>query len=145
MTLEVMRNARDIKLDPRLQEYIEKKVSKLDRYLSGINEARVDITRNKNARSASDRNVSQITIMGKGFLLRSEERADDMFAAFDLSLDKLQRRMAKYKGKKYDSKRDRKSIAEEAGINMPSFFGYMLKYSIPILIPIFVVVTFVFF
>ncbi len=38
-----------------------------------------------------------------------------------------------------------KSIAEEAGINMPSFFGYMFKYSIPILIPIFVVVTFVFF
>jgi Na+/H+ antiporter NhaD/arsenite permease-like protein len=38
-----------------------------------------------------------------------------------------------------------KSIAEEAGINMPSFFGYMLKYSIPILIPIFILVTFVFF
>ena len=38
-----------------------------------------------------------------------------------------------------------KSIAEEAGVNMPSFFGYMFKYSIPILIPIFIVVTFVFF
>ena len=38
-----------------------------------------------------------------------------------------------------------KSIAEEAGINMPSFFGYMIKYSIPILIPIFIIVTFVFF
>jgi Na+/H+ antiporter NhaD/arsenite permease-like protein len=38
-----------------------------------------------------------------------------------------------------------KSIAEEAGINMPSFFGYMIKYSIPILIPIFIVVTFIFF
>jgi Na+/H+ antiporter NhaD/arsenite permease-like protein len=38
-----------------------------------------------------------------------------------------------------------KSIAEEAGINMPSFFGYMFKFSIPILIPIFIVVTFVFF
>ena len=38
-----------------------------------------------------------------------------------------------------------KSIAEEAGINMPSFFGYMLKYSIPILIPVFILVTFVFF
>jgi Na+/H+ antiporter NhaD/arsenite permease-like protein len=38
-----------------------------------------------------------------------------------------------------------KSIAEEAGINMPSFFGYMFKYSIPILIPIFILVTFVFF
>ena len=38
-----------------------------------------------------------------------------------------------------------KSIAEEAGINMPSFFGYMIKYSIPILIPVFIIVTFIFF
>jgi len=38
-----------------------------------------------------------------------------------------------------------KAIAEEAGIPMPSFFGYMLKWSVPILMPIFVIVTFVFF
>jgi len=38
-----------------------------------------------------------------------------------------------------------KSIAEEAGVNMPSFFGYMFKYSLPILIPIFIFVTFIFF
>jgi len=38
-----------------------------------------------------------------------------------------------------------KSIAEEAGIPMPSFFGYMLRWSIPILIPIFAAVTWVFF
>ena len=38
-----------------------------------------------------------------------------------------------------------KSIAEEAGIPMPSFFGFMIKWSVPILIPIFVIVTFVFF
>ncbi len=38
-----------------------------------------------------------------------------------------------------------KSIAEEAGVNMPSFFGYMIRYSIPILIPVFILVTFIFF
>jgi len=37
-----------------------------------------------------------------------------------------------------------KAIAEERGIPMPSFFGYML-YSIVILVPIFLIVTFVFF
>ena len=37
-----------------------------------------------------------------------------------------------------------KAIAEENGVQMPSFFGYM-GYSLAILIPIFVVVTFVFF
>ena len=38
-----------------------------------------------------------------------------------------------------------KSIAEENGVEMPSFFGYMLKYSVTILMPIFVLVTVVFF
>jgi Na+/H+ antiporter NhaD/arsenite permease-like protein len=38
-----------------------------------------------------------------------------------------------------------KSISEEAGVRMPSFFGYMFKYSIPILLPLFFLVTLVFF
>ena len=37
------------------------------------------------------------------------------------------------------------SIAEEEGVAMPSCFGYMAEYSSPILIPLFIVVTFVFF
>ncbi len=38
-----------------------------------------------------------------------------------------------------------KSIAEEAGVAMPSFFGYMFKYSIPILVVLFIITTFIFF
>ena len=38
-----------------------------------------------------------------------------------------------------------KSIAEESGVPMPSFFGYMLKYSLIVLIPLFFVVMLVFF
>lgn len=38
-----------------------------------------------------------------------------------------------------------KSIAEEAGVKMPSFFGYMFKYSIPILVVLFIVMTFMFY
>ncbi|UCE87539.1 MAG: sodium:proton antiporter, partial [Deltaproteobacteria bacterium] len=37
-----------------------------------------------------------------------------------------------------------KAIAEERGVRMPSFFGYML-YSGAILIPLFVVVTWLFY
>jgi Na+/H+ antiporter NhaD/arsenite permease-like protein len=37
-----------------------------------------------------------------------------------------------------------KAIAEKAGVKMPSFFGYML-YSGAVLIPLFVIVTLVFF
>ena len=37
-----------------------------------------------------------------------------------------------------------RSIAEERGVPMPSFFGYMM-WSVGILIPLFVVLTFLFF
>jgi Na+/H+ antiporter NhaD/arsenite permease-like protein len=37
-----------------------------------------------------------------------------------------------------------KAIAEQSGVRMPSFFGYMFKYSIPMLIPVFVIVTLIF-
>jgi Na+/H+ antiporter NhaD/arsenite permease-like protein len=36
-----------------------------------------------------------------------------------------------------------KSICERAGIKMPSFFGYLIKYSIPILLPIFTILWFI--
>ena len=38
-----------------------------------------------------------------------------------------------------------KSIAEEAGVRMPGFLGYMFKYSIPILMILFIVITLIFF
>ena len=38
-----------------------------------------------------------------------------------------------------------KSIAEESGVAMPSFFGYIVRYSLPFLIPIFALTTWIFF
>ena len=38
-----------------------------------------------------------------------------------------------------------KSIAEESGVEMPSFFGYILRYVVPFLLPVFFLVTWVFF
>ena len=37
-----------------------------------------------------------------------------------------------------------KAIAEQTGLKMPSFFGYVFKYSLPVLIPIFIVIMLLF-
>jgi Na+/H+ antiporter NhaD/arsenite permease-like protein len=37
-----------------------------------------------------------------------------------------------------------KAIAEQEGVEMPSFFGYMFKYSIPVLIPVLILITILF-
>ena len=37
-----------------------------------------------------------------------------------------------------------KSVAEENQVKMPSFFGYMIKFSIPVLLPILVIAALIF-
>ena len=112
MTTKVDIYGRNLEVTDRINDYVTKKISRLDRFLPGIDEARVDLAYVKSARSASDRQVAQITVRGKGYILRSEERADDIFTAIDAALDKMQRRIERYKGKHYRGRGDGKSAAE---------------------------------
>jgi len=112
MALEIEIFGRSMEVTDRIRTYVTTKVAKLDRYLPGIEEARVDLAYVKSARSATDRQVAQITVRGKGFILRSEERADDIFAALDTALDKMQRQVERYKGKHHRGRGDGKSAAE---------------------------------
>ena len=114
MAFEIEVYGRNMDVTDRIRTYVNKKVAKLDRYLPGIEEARVDVAYVKSARSAADRQVAQITVRGKGFILRSEERADDIIAALDTALDKMQRRIERYKGKHYRGRGDGRSAAEVA-------------------------------
>lgn len=104
--------ARNMRLTDNTREYVEKKAAKLERYLQEIDEIRVELSHAKTARSATDRQVAQITVRGKGFILRTEERADDIHAAFDSALDKMQRQIERYKGKHYHGRGDGRSAAE---------------------------------
>jgi putative sigma-54 modulation protein len=45
-------------------------------------------------------------VRGKKVVLRSEERADDIFVAFDRALDKMERQISRYKGKRYRGRGD---------------------------------------
>lgn len=112
MTFQIKISGRNMEVTERLTDYVNKKVSKLDRYLNEIDEAHVDLAYAKSARSAADRQVAQLTIRGKGFVLRSEERADDIYAALDTALDKMQRRIERYKGKRNRGRGDGRSAAE---------------------------------
>ncbi|MDP2975313.1 MAG: ribosome-associated translation inhibitor RaiA, partial [Anaerolineales bacterium] len=92
MALKVEVLAKNMEVTDRINEYVTKKVSKLDRYLSDIEEVKIELANIKSARSALDRHVAQITVHGRrGELLRTEERSEDIFAAFDTALDKMQR------------------------------------------------------
>jgi putative sigma-54 modulation protein len=114
MSNKVEVQTRHIRLTERIEEYVSKKAGNLDHYLPAVDEARVELSHHQAARDANDRNVAQITVFGKGFTLRSEERADEALAAFDKALDNMQRQIERYKGKKYHGRGDGRSAAEVA-------------------------------
>jgi putative sigma-54 modulation protein len=112
MSVQVDVKSHGFTVNDRLFDYVTTKTEKLDRYITDLHEAKVELTHAKSARQASDRYVAQITLHGKKLMLRAEERSDDIFAAFDAALDKIQRRIERYKGKKYRGRGDGVSMAE---------------------------------
>lgn len=114
MTVVVQIHAHDLPISQHLREYVEKKVGRLDHYLPAITEARVDLSEVKSARSAADRQVAQLTVRMRGVVLRVEERKDDIFAAVDAVLDKMQRQIERYKGKRAAARHNGASVADLA-------------------------------
>lgn len=114
MAINVDIFAKNLKVTDRLEEYTNKKIDKLYRYLNDIEETRVDLSYVKSARNAADRQVAQITIRGRGYILRTEERADDIFAAIDESVEKMQRQIARLKGKRQRGRGDGTPLSEIA-------------------------------
>ena len=114
MALKVEINARNMQVSDRINEYVTKKVGKLDRFLTTIEQVKVDLAFHKSARNAADRQVAQITLFGKGFTLRVEEGADDIFASIDAAVDKMQRQIERYKGKHHKGRGDGTPASEIA-------------------------------
>jgi len=93
-------NVKNMVLNDRVKEYVEKKVPRLERLLPGIENIKFDLSYSKTMRNRSDREVAEITITGRGFILRTEERDADMLTAIDNAVDKMQRQIERFKGKR---------------------------------------------
>ena len=118
MAVNVEINVRNLDLNERLEDYVTKKVSRLDRYLDILEEAKVDLNYAKSARNAQDRQVAQLTVRGRGVLLRAEERTDDIFASVDAVMDKIYRQIERFKGRRWRSRGDGRSAADFASVTV---------------------------
>jgi len=101
-------------LTERLRDYAFKKIQRLLRYFPNAQSIRVDLGYDESARNAKERATAQITFRAKRMILRSEERADDIFAALDEAVDKMQRRIERAKGRRFRRGPDREAVAEMA-------------------------------
>ncbi|MGE8206920.1 ribosome hibernation-promoting factor, HPF/YfiA family [Heyndrickxia sp. NPDC080065] len=99
----------NIEVTPAIREYVEKKVSKLERYFTEVPEANVHV----NLKVYQDKKAKvEVTIPLPQLVLRAEEVNDDMYAAIDLIVDKLERQIRKHKTKVNRKLREQGSTQE---------------------------------
>ena len=101
--MELVISGKNLEISDWLYEFVETKVQRLDRYLPGIEEARVDLSV-ENTKSSDKRQRAQLTLRRGKVVLRSEEQSADMFAAVSAALDKMQRQIDRYKGRRWERK-----------------------------------------
>jgi putative sigma-54 modulation protein len=104
--MDLIIKGRNAEVSDYLRQYVEKKISKLDRYLPTITEARVELS-SENTKTVGEVQIAQVTLRAERTILRGEERSSDVFAAVDAVVDTLYRQIARYKGKRQDRWRGR--------------------------------------
>lgn len=75
------------------KEYIEKRLSKLRKYVDSPVEARVVLSVEK------FRNVAEVSIVGNGLNVNAKEESKDMHVAIDAAIEKVERQLKKFKEK----------------------------------------------
>jgi len=83
-----------IKVTAAIQEYIETKLARLDRYFKETN-----VNANVLIKLKGKKQAIEVTIPYDKYTLRSEEERDDLYAAIDVVIDKLERQIRKNKTK----------------------------------------------
>ncbi|GEK33632.1 ribosome hibernation-promoting factor, HPF/YfiA family [Kurthia sibirica] len=97
----------NIEVTPAIREYAESKLEKIEKY---FNED-IHATANINLKVYNDRRTKvEVTIPMKNLTLRAEDRNDDMYAAIDQIVNKLERQIRKHKTKVNRKFRNREGI-----------------------------------
>ena len=100
--------SKGIELNAQAESYIQKKLTRLDRHLHTIANARLDISRTS-ARSQNERIVVQMTLDTTGRTLRGQGKGINLFAAVDAVVDAMDRQIETYKGKYYRSSQGKRA------------------------------------
>jgi putative sigma-54 modulation protein len=77
-----------------VRSYVEEKLAKVKKYIEEPIDAQVVLSVQKKIN-----HKAEVTMVAKGLTMKSAEEKDDMYAAIDLMVDKIERQLKRYKEK----------------------------------------------
>ena len=103
-----------LELTPAIREHVQNKLERIQRHFDHVIDIAVILTIDK-LPEKEKRQKAEITLHVRGKDLHAESIAQDLYAAIDLLIDKLDRQVIKYKSKMQDHQHEAiKHFAEPA-------------------------------
>jgi putative sigma-54 modulation protein len=93
LNMEVQVRGKGVVVTEALRDYADRKVNKLEKHFHNLHSATVVQTVQGQTQRV------EVQLDGDGVKVRCEEHGDDLYAAIDRVVDKLERKMQKYKGR----------------------------------------------
>lgn len=108
--MEIKITAPNLKISDRFEEYVTERLNKAILQSGSVQEIQLKITKQKD--SSSRESLShrvEITVVGKGPMIRAEAEASDKFSAFDISLGRLLERVRRAKDRRRNSRNPKRN------------------------------------
>jgi len=120
--MNIIVTGRHLDITPALKDYAEKKINRINRYLSNISEAIVTITVEKY------RHKVEVLLKVNGVLIQAEGITSEVYASIDEVVEKLERQIKKYKEKLVSHRKSEgKAIPAEMEAALPQETGRIIK------------------
>jgi ribosomal subunit interface protein len=98
--MEFMISGRNLTVSDRFREYAGEKIAKIESLGDKVQRVDAKVSKETNVRQTGDQLTVEVTVLGRGPVIRAEASAADKFAAFDLAYNKLLERLRRAKDRK---------------------------------------------
>ncbi|MCZ2402779.1 ribosome-associated translation inhibitor RaiA [Paenarthrobacter sp. Z7-10] len=98
--MEFKISGRNLIVSDRFREYAGEKMSKIEQLGDKVQRIDAKVSKETNAHAADAQLTVELTVQGRGPVIRAEASAGDKFAAFDVAYNKLLERLRRAKDRK---------------------------------------------
>ena len=98
--MEFKISGRNLTVSDRFREYATEKLEKIEHLADKVQRVDAKCSKQTSARSGGDQLTVELTVTGRGPVIRAEATAPDKFAAFDLAYGKLLERLRRAKDRR---------------------------------------------
>ncbi len=103
--MEIVVVGRHAEVPERFRRHVEDKLSKITQLAPRAQRIDVEITHERNPRQADVSERVELTVRGKGPVVRAEASADDPYAALDVAMGKLTERLRRDRDRRKDHRK----------------------------------------